>query len=322
MQMAKGDSSPAINIKANQFKKGSSSAAVTVLKKKLIRSGDLPAGDTSSMYNDSLAMAVQRYQTKNGMVATGKITDTLIRDMNVPAKQRLQQLIINLYRAQWMPVNRETNYVAVNIPDFLLTVYENNQPVFDIPVAVGKEGTGTTIFTGDMNQVVFSPYWNIPASIVRNEILPKMKANPKYLESRNMERMGGPDSLPVIRQKPGKENALGRVKFLFPNRYDIYLHDTNNKEIFNKSVRAVSHGCIRLQEPEKLANYILRNDKSWTPEKIHAAMEGSKEQYVEVSPAVPVWITYYTAWVDDNGLMHYRDDIYKHDAEAGRMLFL
>src|SRR5687768_10107884 len=215
---------------------------------------------------------------------------------------------------QWMPAVQYDNYISVNIPDFMLTVFENKARAFDMPVAVGKEGTNTTMFSGEMNQVVFSPYWNIPASIVRNEILPKMKSDPNYLKSRNMEIVGKKnDSLPSIRQLPGKENSLGKVKFLFPNRYDIYLHDTNSKDIFKKDKRDVSHGCIRLSDAEKLANYLLRGNSAWTPEKVKAAMNAQKEQYVKLNATMPVTITYYTTWVDENGQLNFRDDVYAND---------
>jgi len=302
-------------------RKGASSPAITQIKKRLQQAGFMIGADTSAIFNDSLVNAIQLYQQHNGMKPTGLITDTLIRSLNVPLEKRMQQLIVNLTRAQWMPATQDANYISVNIPDFLLTVFENNAKAFDIPVAVGKQGTNTTMFTGDLNQVVFNPYWNIPASIVQREIMPKMKADKNYLKSRNMEQIGKNDSLPTIRQLPGKDNALGKVKFLFPNRYDIYFHDTNEKDIFFKDKRAVSHGCIRLADAEKLATYLLRNDNSWTPDKVYSAMNADKEQYVKISPAMPVTITYYTAWVDEKGQLNFRDDLYANDSKTAQMMF-
>ncbi len=136
-----------------------------------------------------------------------------------------------------------------------------------------------------------------------------------------MEIVGKNDSVPTIRQLPGKDNALGKVKFLFPNRYDIYLHDTYAKEIFKKDVRAVSHGCIRLADAEKMANYLLRNNSAWTPEKVNAAMNSGKEQYVKLSPAMPVTITYFTTWVDETGQLNFRDDVYSNDKKISQMMF-
>ncbi|MEO6537293.1 MAG: L,D-transpeptidase family protein [Ferruginibacter sp.] len=310
-----------VSLTSKKIKKGSASPGVTLLKKRLLITREFSGLDTTAIFNDSLLMAIKNYQLHNGLVPTGLITDTLIRSLNVNVEKRIQQIIINLKRVQWLPVSTAVNYIAVNIPDFTLSVFENNQKSFDIPVAVGKEGTNTTIFSGKLNQVVFSPYWNIPASIVKREILPKIKADPNYLKSRHMEIVGKNDSLPVIRQLPGLDNALGKVKFLFPNRYDIYFHDSYAKDIFSRDKRAVSHGCIRLADAEKLANYLLRNNPSWTPEKVNAAMNSGKEQFVALTPAMHVSITYYTAWVDEAGQLNFRDDIYANDNKIAQMMF-
>jgi murein L,D-transpeptidase YcbB/YkuD len=321
LTIAKDGPWPPLTMAVRKIKKGSSSPAITQIRRMLQRSGELNTTDTSAVLNDTLISAIKQYQQHNGMQPNGSITDSLIRSLNVPFEQRIQQLVINLYRAQWMPAIKDSSYITVNIPEFQLWVIENGRPAFNIPVAVGKEGTHTTMFTGNLSQVVFSPYWNIPASIVKNEILPKMKADKNYLKSRNMEIVGKNDSVPAIRQLPGKQNALGRVKFLFPNRYDIYFHDTYAKEIFNKQQRTISHGCIRLQDAEKLATYLLRNSSSWTPDKISAAMNSGKEQSVKVSPAMPVIISYYTTWVDETGNLHFAEDIYGNDKSAAQMLF-
>ncbi len=310
-----------VTINARQIKKGVASPGIVQLKKRLQKSGDYNSTDTSTTFGDSLLLAVQAYQADYGMKSSGVVTDTLIRHLNVPVEKRLQQMAINMIRMQWMPLKADENFISVNIPSYLLTVYEGKTKVFDMPVAVGKQGTNTTMFTGNLDQIVFSPYWNIPASIVKNEILPKMKADPNYLKSRNMEIVGKNDSLPRIRQLPGKDNSLGKVKFLFPNRYDIYFHDTYAKEVFSKEKRAVSHGCIRLADAEKLAAYLLRSNSSWTPEKINKAMNAGIEEYVKVSPPMAVVITYYTAWVDENGKLNFRDDLYLNDARVGQMLF-
>ena len=310
-----------LNIKSKRLKKNVSSPDVALLKKRLQQSGDYSNTDTSKLFNDSLEIAIKNYQQRNGMKPSGVISDSLIKSLNVPAAQRLRQLIVNLNRMQWMPSARELNYIMVNIPDFMLTVFENGQKVFDMPVVVGKEGTNTMMFSGDMNQIVFSPYWKIPASIVQKEILPAMKADPGYLKKHRMEIVGKNDSLPEIRQLPGGDNFLGDVKFLFPNRYDIYFHDTKSKEIFKQDKRAVSHGCIRLAEADKMANYLLRNKSGWTPQKINEAMNSGKEQYVKLEKPVPVVITYFTAWVDETGQLNFRDDIYGHDKNTGQMMF-
>ncbi len=177
------------------------------------------------------------------------------------------------------------------------------------------------MFTRYLNQVVVSPNWNVPESIVEKEILPKMASNPGYLESQNMEIVKDDGSLPTIRQKPGGDNALGQVKFLFPNSFDIYFHDTPSKSLFSKDKRAYSHGCIRLSDPTKMAEYLLRNQPEWTSERIFSAMNAEEEKFVKVKKPVPVFITYYTAWVDDNGLLNFRDDIYGHDEKLIKKMF-
>lgn len=306
---------------AKQIKKGSSAPAIALIKKRLQLTGDMSGSDSSANFNDSLVTAVKNYQRSNGMKATGNIGDTLIRSLNIPVDKRIQQIIINLNRMQWMAANVESNHITVNIPEFTLYAYENNTKVLEMPVVVGKEGTNTTMFNGKLDQIVFSPYWNIPASIVKNEIMPKMIADPNYLKTKKMEIVKQNDTLPVIRQLPGKDNSLGKAKFLFPNRYDIYFHDTNEKNVFKKDIRAASHGCIRLSDAEKMANYLLRNNNAWTPEKIKAAMNGEKEQYVKLNQSMPVAITYFTAWVDENGQLNFRDDVYNNDKKISQMMF-
>jgi murein L,D-transpeptidase YcbB/YkuD len=241
--------------------------------------------------------------------------------MNVPVIKRLEQILMNMGRMRWMPEAESGQLILVNIPEFELHVYEGKKKAFDMNVVVGKEGHNTMMFSGDLNQIVFSPYWNVPPSIVRNEILPAMANNPDYLANQNMEEIGTEDGLPKIRQLPGGKNSLGRVKFLFPNSFNIYFHDTPAKALFEKDKRAYSHGCIRLAEPEKMANYLLRNNPEWTPEKINSAMNSGNEQFVKLKKPVPVIITYYTAWVDENGQLNFRDDIYTHDQKLASKMF-
>jgi murein L,D-transpeptidase YcbB/YkuD len=222
---------------------------------------------------------------------------------------------------RWLAANPTGNLIVVNIPEFVLHVYEGKNKAFSMNVVVGKEGHNTMMFNGDLNQVVFSPYWNVPQSIVQKEILPAMSRNPNYLASQDMEVTGNEDGVPVIRQRPGGKNALGRVKFLFPNSFNIYFHDTPSKSLFTKDKRAYSHGCIRLSDPVKMANYVLKDQPEWTPEKIEEAMNSGVEKFVRVKNPIPVIITYYTAWVDENGQLNFREDIYGHDASLAQKMF-
>ena len=303
------------------LQKGMSGPEIPVIKKRLQATADMPGTDTSQLFNDSLAMGVRSFQQRHGYKPNGVITATLIKDMNVSAIQRVQQLLINMDRMRWMPNKPSGHLILVNIPEFVLHVMDGSREVFDMNVVVGKEGQNTVTFTGDLNTIVFSPHWNVPPSIVKKEILPAMARNPNYLASQNMEITGNEGGLPVIRQRPGSKNSLGQVKFLFPNSFNIYFHDTPAKSLFNNDKRAYSHGCIRLAEPEKMAQYLLRDDPNWTADKIFDAMNSGTEKYVKLKNPVPVFITYYTAWVDDDGRLNFRDDIYKHDLDLRKKMF-
>ena len=309
-----------VTVPKKSFRKGITAPEIALIKKRLQISGDLAGGDTTQVFNDSLEIAVKNFQLRHGYKPSGIISDSLVKDMNVPAITRLEQILMNMERMRWVATEPKGNLIVVNIPEFVMHVYEGKQKVFDIIVVVGKEGHNTMMFNGDLNQVVFSPYWNVPSSIVKNELMPAMEKNSNYLARQNMEITGNEGGLPVIRQKPGGKNALGKVKFLFPNSFNIYFHDTPSKSLFEKDKRAYSHGCIRLKEPVKLAEYVLRNQPEWTPEKISAAMDKGEQRFVKVKDPIPVVITYYTAWVDENSQLNFRDDIYGHDGKlAGKM---
>lgn len=321
--IAKAGGWPQITASKKSLKKGVSDPVVALIKRRLEITGEMIGKDTSMVFNDTLENAVRTFQTTMGYKPDGVITAQLIKDMNVPATERLKQILLNMGRMRWMPTEPNGRLIIVNIPEFVLHVYENKKKAWDMNVVVGKEGHNTTMFTGDLNQIVFSPYWNVPPSIVQKEILPKLASNPGYLASQNMEETGTDENgVPKIRQLPGADNSLGRVKFLFPNSFNIYFHDTNAKSLFEKDKRAFSHGCIRLAEPEKLAQYLLRDQPEWTTEKIESAMNSGDEKYVKLKNPVPVIITYYTAWVDDNGQINFRDDIYSHDQTLGSKMFV
>lgn len=316
---AKNGGWPAIG-PATGLRKGTKSPAVSALKKRLAATGDYPSGDTSAVFSDSLVTAIKSVQEQFGLMPTGQVNDSLVRELNVPAAQRMQQILVNMNRVMWMPQKHDSVEVNVNIPSLELVVYRDTATVMKMPVIVGKEGTGTMAFRDQITQVVFSPYWNIPQSVVQREIKPQMDKDPNYLKKKNMEIVKQDDSLPQIRQLPGKENALGQVKFMFPNSFDIYLHDTPNRSLFNQKNRALSHGCIRVAQPDSLARFVLRDQADWTSQKVTEAMNSGKEQKVDVKTPVPVVITYYTAWTGKNGKMNFRRDVYGYDQRtAGRM---
>ena len=306
---------------AKQFKKGSSSPAILLLKKRLQLAGYMPEGDTSKNYNDSLVQGIQQAQKSFGYKPDGILGASLLKDLNVPVQKRIENILINMNRMRWMPQEPEGRLILVNIPEFVLHLFERKNKVFDMNVVVGKEGHNTMMFTGKLSTVVFSPYWNVPPSIVKKEILPAIARNPNYLAKENMEITGNEGGLPVIRQLPGEKNSLGKVKFLFPNNFNIYFHDTPAKNLFNQDKRAYSHGCIRISEPQKMAEYLLKDNSEWTTDKIVEAMNSGVEKFVKVKDPVPVFITYYTAWVDENGLLNFRDDIYRRDAIVMQKMF-
>ncbi len=300
---------------------GKSDPAIALVKKRLQVSGELAGNDTSQLFDLPLELAVKTYQSSHGYKATGTITKDLISDLNIPALARVQQLLVNMQRMRWMPTNPDGVIIVVNIPEFEVYVDSGRNILFQMDVVVGREGHNTTMFSGNLSQVVFSPYWNIPASIVKKEVIPGLRRDKNYLKKRNMEITGREGGLPAVRQRPGERNALGKVKFLFPNSFNIYMHDTLEKGFFERSERDLSHGCIRLSDAPKMANYLLRNSSEWSPEKIKTAMNSGKEQFVKLKSPVPVIITYYTAWVDNKGGLHFADDIYDHDREMAKKMF-
>ena len=310
-----------IPVPKKKLKMGSKDTTIALIKRRLHITGELPAGDTLAVFNKELDSAVKTLQAQFGYKPDGIIGRDLVKDLNVPAEARLQQILINMHRMHWIPAEPEGKLIVVNIPEFMLHVKEAKKDVFNMPIVVGKEGTNTVLFSGQLNQVVLSPYWNLPESIVQNEIMPSMEEDPDYLAKHEMEITGERDGLPVIRQLPGDKNQLGKIKFLFPNSYNIYFHDTPYKGLFEKDKRAYSHGCIRLSEPVKLAEYLMRDQPEWTTEKIQEAMESGKEKFVRVKDPVQVLIYYYTAWVDANGRLQFRDDIYDRDKRMAGKLF-
>lgn len=310
-----GDWAPIPSIK-NVLKKGDSSNIIALIKKRLQLTQDMPGADSSAIFTDTLELAVNKFLLRHGYKATGTVSAEQIKDMNVAPKERLKQILLNMDRMRWMPQKPEGHLIIVNLPEFMLHVMNGKEKVFDMVVVVGKVGNNTMMFNGDLNQIIFSPYWNVPMSIIKSEIEPAVKRNPNYLANKNMERVGN-----YIRQKPGPGNALGKVKFIFPNSFNMYFHDTPSKSLFGEDKRAFSHGCVRLSEPQKMAEWLLRNDNAWPKEKIVKAMNQTHETSVKLIEAIPVFIIYYTAWVDADGLLNFRDDVYKHDKELMQKMF-
>ncbi len=301
------------------IKPGNKNNLIIAIKKRLQSTGLYTAADTTNFYNNELLIAVKKAEASFGLTANGIIDKALVIQLNISVGDRIKQMLINLERMKWMP-EAPPNFLLANIPEYRLHVVESGKDVLAMNIVVGKAANRTVIFSDELKYVVFSPYWNVPRSIVRNEIYPAMQRSSSYLSRNKMEVTGYSGGLPNVRQKPGNSNALGHVKFIFPNSYNIYFHDTPSRSLFNRQQRAFSHGCIRLQQPFDLAVYLLRNQPKWTNEKIKAAMNSLKEKWVTLDKTVAVFITYFTSWVDEQGLLHFTDDIYGHDEKLAAHL--
>jgi murein L,D-transpeptidase YcbB/YkuD len=298
-----------------------SASAGDALRQRLLASGHL---------KEPLAEAVKSFQSLHAIPATGIVDTATLAAMNVPLDTRIHQVALNLQRWRQMPDDLGDRHFIVNVPHFHLVALEQGAPVMDIRVVVGKPGNNTPLFSDEMETVVFSPYWNIPDSIAQGETLPAIARDPSFLARQNIEIMrtsGGervdpaevdwddPEALKgyAFRQRPGSGNALGHVKFLFPNAHNVYLHDTPADKLFGKPTRAFSHGCVRVEEPEVLAKYVLRDYPEWDEPAIFAAMNSGVEKHVKLKRKIPVHIVYFTAWVDPNGGLHFQPDIYGYD---------
>lgn len=301
---------------------GDYDAIISIVKKRLNKLGDLNFNDSTNSFDTALLTAVKVFQRRMGIGVDGVIGTKMIDELNVTPAQRIQQIFVNLERMRWMPPANEPRHIFVNIPEYKMYVYDSGKLNFTMNVIVGTTANSTVIFSGNLKYIVFAPYWKVPVKIIKTEILPAMKKDTGYLRKHNMVRLGGPDTLPVIRQNPGDDNSLGKVKFLFPNNYDIYFHDTPNRDLFTASSRSFSHGCIRVGEPKHLAEFLLQSDTSWNSYRIDTCMNAKKETWVSLQKSVPVVIAYFTAWVDKNGLLNFRKDIYGHDKRLANKLFV
>jgi murein L,D-transpeptidase YcbB/YkuD len=324
---------------------GQSYAGVPRLARFLQLVGDLPANATltegAQTYGGPLVDAVKRFQRRHGLDDDGRLGPGTVKQLNVPLRDRVVQLQLTLERWRWLPAEFSAPPIIVNIPDFRLrTLDENNKVVMDMRVVVGKAmRTQTPVFTRDMSYVVLRPYWNVPPSILRGEIVPAIQRDRGYIARKNYEVTthdgkvvtSGEISDEVlaqlragklaVRQKPGPTNALGLVKLIFPNEHNVYLHSTPSPELFSRSRRDFSHGCIRVEKPAELAAWALRNNPGWTLERVQQGMQSGKDDVtVNLAKRVPVFIVYGTALAYENGDVHFSDDIYGHDAKLAAAL--
>jgi L,D-transpeptidase YcbB len=306
-----------------QLKPGDSTAVIADIGTRLHILGDLAVDPATQRYDSAFALGVKQFQSRHGMHPDGVIDAEFLRALNISPAERIRTMLVNMERMRWSPETEPTNLLRVNIPEFRLHVIQDTAEVMAMDVVVGARATHTTIFSDTLTTVVMSPSWDVPSSIVQKEVLPGIARNADYLAKHNMQIVGGSKDDPQVRQLPGATNSLGRVKFLFPNSFSIYMHDTPAKSLFENEDRAASHGCIRLAQPEKLADFLLRNDPAWPPDKIHEAMFSGNEQPVKLAKdqTWPVTIEYFTAWVDRDGTLQFRNDVYGHDASLAGELF-
>jgi murein L,D-transpeptidase YcbB/YkuD len=336
-----GSSLPAIQ---KTIAPGDSYPGVPQLTRLLQLVGDLPANANVSadgtVYQGPLVDAVKNFQQRLGRTPDGRITAQTLADLNVPLSSRIRQMQLTLERWRWLPLSYEKSPVIANIPEFHLRAYDENFKIaLQMNVVVGKAyGHDTPIFSDTMEYVVFRPYWSVPYSIAKAEFLPRIARDPDYLAKKGFEVVDSRQTVVTsgtvsgdvleqlragklfIRQLPGPKNSLGLAKFIFPNNYDIYFHDTPEQVFFGKSRRDFSHGCIRLERPADLAVWVLRNNPGWNMERVRAAMNGSPNQQVNLVHPIPVLILYATVIVTEDGLVHFYDDIYGHDAALDKVL--
>ena len=292
---------------------GSAWPGIPALAAFLRRVGDLDTSFASGTYDGALVDAVKRFQERHGLEADGRIGPGTFRALRVPLSRRVEQIELSLERWRWAPTEIEGTPIVVNIPEFRLSAYGSDMKVeLAMNVVVGKSfpSRQTPVFADTLKFLIFRPYWYAPRSIARNEIRPKMAADPTYARRLGYEIVNG-----NIRQKPGPNNAMGNVKFMFPNSMNIYLHDTPGRHVFSETRRDFSHGCVRVGNPAALAEWVLRDDPKWTLEEVEQAMHSGKEnRRVNVRRAIPILIVYATAIVRADGKIRFYDDIYGHDA--------
>jgi murein L,D-transpeptidase YcbB/YkuD len=281
----------------------------------------LVAAIQANRIRESLEELAPTHQQYKGLAAA------LARERRQPTGEA-DRIRLNMERWRWLPRDLGARYVLINVPAYSLQVMEGDEPVLAMRVIVGKRDTPTPLFSDEMTYIVFSPYWNIPENILRDETLPRAAKDPDFLNRNNIEVVGTSGSVDPssidwedesmtsrvrLRQRPGPDNALGLVKFIFPNNFSIYLHDTPTDRLFFRDTRTFSHGCIRIEDPVAMAEYVLRDQSAWTPDRITSAMHAGREQHVKLTHPLPVHIGYWTAWVQPDGSVTFTDDPYRLD---------
>jgi L,D-transpeptidase YcbB len=296
-----------------KLKLGDSGPAVMKLRRRLAIEGYLNDPAPSRDFDEAVEAAVKRFQAQHGIAVDGHVGPSTLEALNHSAAARVEQIKVNLERWRESPRHWPATRIEVNVPAAWLAVVDRGAPAFGMRAIVGAENHPTPVLRAYMNAVLFNPPWNVPASIVKKEILPHLRQDPRYLERNHYVWLGRPRAS-AMQQLPGADNALGRIKFELPNLYDVYLHDTSSHPLFGRVVRTLSHGCVRLEEPRQLALYVLAGKPGYTtPEEIDGAIAPGTTQRVSLPRTLPVYLMYWTAFVDDDGGVEFRDDIYGRD---------
>ncbi|MBD8892803.1 L,D-transpeptidase family protein [Labrenzia suaedae] len=311
------------------LKPGMTDDRVPVLAQRMIQEDYLePGAHSGTIYDGALVQAVKDFQAYHGLSVDAVIGKETLAQINVPIRQRLIQMELNMERRRWMPDDLGETYVFVNLADQNLKVVKEGHTVHTARVVVGKPYHATPVFSHNMTYVEINPYWSVPSSIATNEYLPKLRRDPIALNAQNIRIFKGdtevaptqvawnsysPGNFPFrLRQDPGKSNALGRIKFMFPNKFNIYIHDTPSKSLFSQSERFFSHGCIRVSDPFGLAEVLL-GDQGYTLDQLDALRDSGERKVITLKTPIPVHLTYLTAWMNKDGSTHFRKDIYGRD---------
>ncbi|WP_181256442.1 murein L,D-transpeptidase [Marinilabilia salmonicolor] len=320
---------PEISLGA-MLKPGMSDPRIPQIKARLRVTGEYNSyvDQENNTYDDELQKSVVKFQKKHGIEALGNIGPETTIAMNTPVKERIKTLEVNLERWRWLPAEFSQYYVLVNIANFELEIIDNKQQINHQKVIVGRAYRKTPVFKSVMEYLDINPTWTVPPTILRNDLVPEIQKNVRYLTDKNITvfspdgKMLNPDSVNwnsnsvfsyTYRQKPGKSNALGRIKFMFPNTYNVYLHDTPTRELFNRTERAFSSGCIRVEKPIELAELLLADQGKWSQTSIKKAIETNKTQTIRLTRKPEVYLLYWTAWIDQEGNHHFSKDIYDRD---------
>ncbi len=320
---------PVIIANGKLLKPEMSDARVPALRKRL---GLEPLEDTD-FYDNELVEAIKAFQQNMGLIVDGVTGPATIAALNGGTEATIEDIIANMERWRWMPKDLGDFYVFVNIPEFRLAVMRGDEITHSTRVVVGKPQFKTPVFSDEIEHIVVNPFWNVPASIARNEIGPALVRNPGYLAANNMELLSGGQVINAsavdwsstsinsfrIRQRPGSNNALGSVKFLFPNKHAVYLHDTPSRSLFSRSARAYSHGCVRVQNPMEFAEALLANEPVLSRASLQA-QRGARERWNNLDTHVPVHLTYFTLRADEDGNIRGYGDIYGHNERLKTLL--